>query len=75
MAAPVLAQLHPEGQHQVDDDRRAKGKKGSIDEVQSDAAGRNAKLLSESGAHTKNLVFYVIANPVHTLIALINVPN
>lgn len=46
MPAPMLVQLHPEGQHEVQDNGRAEGHEGGVDEVFPDAARREIELFS-----------------------------
>jgi len=52
----MFPELHPEGQHQIQDNRRAKSQERSVYEVKANAAGRKMQLLTNPGTYPENLV-------------------
>jgi hypothetical protein len=62
MTTPVLPELKPERQNQVNNNGRTKRQKGCVDKIEANATGRKTQLLSQFGTNTKNVVFDKIAD-------------
>jgi hypothetical protein len=66
VTAKVLAEVHPEGQDEVEYHGRAHRQAGRVNEVQPDAAGRNSESFAQPRADAKGLTLDYVPNLVHT---------
>ncbi len=57
-AAHVVAQLEPKGEDHIDDQRRADGQAGCIDEKEADIFDRHAQLITHLGANAKSIILH-----------------
>lgn len=61
MPSEVLPYLHPESQHEINDDGRPESKEGGVNKIKTDAAGREMKLFSQPGTNSEDLILQEIA--------------
>ena len=64
-------EVHPKSNTQINQDRRAKSKKGCIDEIEPDGSGRNVHGSSQFGTHPKGLFFDKILQFFHARITFV----
>lgn len=56
--AHIVAQLEPEGQYHIYDQRGADGQAGCINEKEADILDRHTELISHLGANPKCIILY-----------------
>ena len=57
--------IHPESKYEVDDERRAHGKKRDIDEPRADAGRGDAQSVADGGTDAKCLPFNEAPETIH----------